>query len=304
MWHERPNTQLVEPGDTAFWQTLWKTDAFRALLDDPRTGYAKILEQAARLPWWFVDSEQAYERRHFSVWFANTFIRRAYDNPAITDLFHWHDLLHAMTFRSFHPEEPVTDEQWRLAMRANEIAVSMETETIVYWRNPALRALAWPQPIWHDQLTNPLAPALLSRLRRYRISTQSRTPSAAALHEQALPQAVLEPWPLPYQPDPTLDRVDWQGLWELRRTVTLEPDLDNTVERDIARYESMADPFFFHWANDWREVEHERFVFQSLCGQGQWRQAVARRQMHWERVSNADGVPYGNIARALVPIGF
>ena len=304
MWHERPNTQLVEPGDTAFWQSLWQTDAFRALIEDRRTGYAQLLEQATQLPWWFVDAEQAYERRHFSVWFANTFLRRQYDNPAITDLFHWHDLLHALTFRSFRPEVPVTEEQWRLAMRANEIAVSMETETIVYWRNPALRTLAWPQPIWHDQLTNPLSPALLSRLRGYRISTQSRTPTAAALYERSLRTAVVDPWPLPYQPDPTLDRVDWQGLWELRRTVTLEPDLDNPVERDIARYESMADPFFSHWANDWREVEHERFVFQALCDEGQWRKAVARRQMHWERVSNADGVPYGNIARALAPIGF
>lgn len=304
MWHERANTQLVEPGDLSFWKNLWLTDGFRSLVDDERTGYARILEQAAQLPWWFVDSQQSYERRHFSVWFANTFIRRQYDNPVLTDLFHWHDLLHALTFRRFSPEENPTEAQWRLAMRANEIAVSMETETLIYWRNPDLRAQSWNQPIWQDQILGPLAPNLLARLRAYIVQVQAKDPSPAALYERELRQALIHPWPLPYDPDPRLDRVGWDGLWQLRRTVALAPDLDNPVEKDIARYEAMAEPFFFHWRNDWQEVERECFAFGQLCQQGQWRQAVARRHEHWKRVSNEEGVPYGDIARALVPVGF
>lgn len=304
MWHERPNTQLVEPGDTAFWRSLWRTDAFRALLDDPRTGYARVLDQAATLPWWFLDSEQAYERRHFSVWFGNAFVRREYDNPVITDLFYWHDLLHAMTFRAFDPALPVGEPAWRLAMRANEIAVSMETETILYWRQPALRALSWDQPIWADQITDPLPAALQARLVAYRADLAAAQPTPVARYEQDLRQAVLSPWPLPYAPEAGQPGVDWDTLWALRRAVTRAPDLGNAVEQDIARYESMADPFFFHWAHDWRRVEDERFAFASLCAQGRWREAVARREAHWSEAANADGVPYGDIARALVPVGF
>ena len=304
MWHERPNTQIVEPGDRAFWQSLWKTDVFQALLDDPSTGYAALLDRAAELPWWFLDSEQAYERRHFSIWFGNAFIRREYDNPAITDLFYWHDLLHALTFHVFDPKDGTDETTWRLAMRANEIAVSMETETIIYWRNPDLRALSFEQRIWQDELGSPLSPSLLNRLRAYRVARQAVAPTAQARYEQQLRDAVPSSWPLPYRPDERLDRLDWEGLWDLRRAVTRKPDPTNPVEQDLARYESMADPFFFHWTDAWQEVEDERFAFDALCRAGQWREAVARREAHWARTANADGVPYGDIAQALMPVGF
>lgn len=302
MWHERTNTQLVEPGDRAFWENLWRTDEFRALFADPRTGYGQVLDAAAKLPWWFVDSEQAYERRHFSVWFGNAFVRREYDNPVITDLFYWHDLLHALTFRRF--AEPTNEAAWRLAMRANEIAVSMETETLIYWRHPGLRAKGWQQEIWFDQLQAPLSASLRNRLASYREQVPAFSRAPFATYERDLREAVMNPWPLPFDPAGTTSELDWNGLWDLRRAVTRKPDLNNAIERDIARYESMADPFFFHWSNDWKEVEDERFAFQALCDQGLWKEAVARRQAHWARVSNADGVPYGDIAQALVPIGF
>lgn len=295
MWHERADTQIVEPGDLAFWQGLWRTDAFRALMADPTTGYGNLLVQASRMPWWFVSAEQSYERRHFSVWFGQAIIRRHYENPVIEDLYYFHDLLHALTFVD---GSRMDESAWRLAMRANEIAVSMETEVLVYWRSPALRPQSFRHAIWHDQITPRLAPDARERLVAYRAAILRDTACDASQHEAALVRAVPA-WPLEHVCDATRDLPDRQTLWDLRRAISLSPHAGNEVEMELAKYENQAEPFYDAWSQQWREVERERAVFADLCSQGRWKEAVVRRHRIWQSVSNEDGVPYGDRAQAL-----
>lgn len=304
MWHERPGTILVEPGDRAFWQGLWKSDVFRALLDDPAQPYGALLERAIEQPWWFVDAHHDYERRHFSIWFGQVFLRREYENPVITDLYYWHDLVHALTFRRLD-DPSLTEADWRRAMRANEIAVSIETEMLIYARCPALRAQSFQERIWMDDLEasrDPLSTQDYDRRvgRTHRLLAYHHRldfdPGFAAT-ELALRQAVLDPWPLPHPAwaghDPGCAA---QWFWDMRRAVTLDPDPDNAVEVALRRYEDQAQPYYNKWANDWRRVELDRARFQQLVAEGNWRKAVAERHAHWTRVADDNGVPYGTLA--------
>lgn len=102
MWHTFDSTTLIVPGQRDFWDNFWKSSFFQKLMTT-HPDFKRLQQQAERLPWLFVDSRADYDRRHFSAWFANTFIRREYDNPVHQDLFHFHDLLHALTFED-NPE--------------------------------------------------------------------------------------------------------------------------------------------------------------------------------------------------------
>ena len=294
MWHRAPSTRLVEPGDTSFWNDLWVSDAFRALISDQRTGYARLLDEASRQPWWWVDGTTAYEKRHFTVWFAQVVVRRHYDNPVLQDLFHWHEVLHALTFR----DDPLGGEQqWRLRMRANEITVSLETELLVYWRHRGLRAQSFSFPIWHDALTSPLATHDRQRLSDYRQACLNDPELGVYEHSlyAARPHRGLE------HPDNSGHPcADARTLWDLRRATTKSPDRSNAVEAALADYERQSDPFCDGWVSDWRSVEHERMAFANACAEGRWTAAVRRRYEQWDRTADENGVPYGHIARAIV----
>lgn len=296
MWHKDPRTRFVEPGDKGFWMGLWKSDAFRSLLEDPRTGYAAALERAAELPWWFVEPTQDYERRHFTVWFAHTFVNRTYENPVISDLFYWHDLLHALTFA----DSSLRDfDGWKQSMRANEIAVSLETEILIYRRQPALRNLAFPHPIWQDRLAPPLTSDLTERLGLFRQDMANHP--ADFQKEKALRQEVPANWPVP---DPDDNGLSFDDLWDLRRAVTRRSRKEDALEQTMVDYEAQAVPFYETWRTHWKEVETERQQFLQANKDGRWREAVHRRTALWERRCNADGIPYGDMAQALVKVGF
>ena len=183
-------------------------------------------------------------------------------------------------------------------MRSNEIAVSMETEVLIYWRNPDLRPQSFDHPIWQDQLVNGLSVSARERLLAYRARCLREPTSEFALHEQALRRA-LPPWPLSHDFCPTRDLPTRDTLWELRRALSLAPDPHNAVEMELARYENLAEPFYDGWCGQWRQVEQERAVFSAWCREGRWKEAVARREAIWSHTSNEDGVPYGELARAL-----
>lgn len=284
MWHLRDNTRLVEPGDMAFWKGLWRTDAFKELFADESTDYPALLRRAASMPWWLVDIRHDYERRHFSVWFGQAIMRREYDNPVITDLFYWHEILHGLTFRILD-DANMNDATWRASMRANEIAVSMETEMVIYWRKPGLRQHSFDFPIWFDSVANGLTEGHRARLSAY-LATLGRDPTLLA-KEDALADTLLS-WPLYGMP---AGAPEWKTLWDLRRATTHSPAQGNKVEAELARYEATADPYYATWGQAWRRVETERRQFHGLISQGCWKRAVDLRHRSWEETANTDGVP-------------
>lgn len=291
LWHQRTGSFRVAPGDRAFWEQLWTTPALRTQLLDPQGAYHWMIQAALKQPWWMIEPMEGYERRHFSAWFGNAFVQRHYDNPVITDLFYLHDLLHALTLpgRTF-----ASPEQWQQHMRANEIAVSLETEILVYWRCPGLREQSFDFRIWHDALTTEGLATLAGRLDTYRHEL------ADAPAELALRSAVGA-WPLAH---PAQAVVDATTLWDLRRAVTRAPDPTDAVERSLAVYEAQAEPFYAAWRPHWEAVEAERLAFAQACQSGPWEAAVAARETHWGRVADVAGVPYGTIARDLTAVGF
>lgn len=293
MWHERPGTQLVQPQDSAFWEGLWKTQAFRDVLNDPMTGYKHLLGTARHRPWWFVDAQMPYERYHFSIWLGDVFLRREYDNPVITDMYYWHDLVHALTFRRIDPSR-VDEQGWRLAMRANEIAVSIETEMLIYLRAPHLRAHSFTDRIWIDDLTDPLPSGLESRLTDYRQRLADEP--EFAFQEAQLREALPSHWPLFHPMSALQQGRPFRWFWDLRRAVTINPDPDNAVEVALHRYEQQAMPFYKKWSGHWDEVELDRARFAMLCEQGNWEQAVMERHQRWEERADENGVPYGMLA--------
>lgn len=295
MWHKNPDNLLVEPGDRAFWRGFWRTDAFRALLDDPATGYAAFMERVAQRPWWFIQPTQDYERRHFAPWFAQALIRREYPNKLVEDLYYWHDLVHALTFLD---ASDATEEEWRLGMRSNEINTSLETEVLIYWRAPSLRAQTFDHPIWMDEITGKVDPESDQRLADYRARLLKSPASQEAIHEKAL-RASLPQGLLPYAFPNYASAPDFETLWDRRRATSIAPRAGNAVEEDLARYEATADPFYAAWSGLWQKVEKERAQFDAFCKAGQWKEAVRTRSASWEASSNEDGVPYGDLAKSL-----
>lgn len=293
MWSDRASHQLIEPGDLGFWKSLWVSPLFAQLFDDPATGYGRLLERIAARPWWLINSTHDYERRHFSTWFGHAIVRRQYANPLIQDLYYWHDLLHGMTFRD---ATGVDFNRWRELMRANEIATSLETEVILYWRAPQLREHTFAHPIWHDRITPAIGVRDRERLLAYRASPTTRDPSGV---EARLWSARLPDWPLPHEFCSTRDLPSHMALWQLRRAITRSPDPALPVEVDMAGYEHQAEVFYEAWRPLWREVEAHRARFAAHCRQREFQQAIDLQMREFERTSNADGVPYGDIAKGL-----
>ena len=292
MWHKRPNTLLVEVGDSEFWDNIWHSQVFKDCIKQEGP-YKDLIEKAQEQPWWFVDAEQNYEHRHFSIWFGQTFLRRQYSNPVITDLYYFHDLVHAMTFRRMD-DENLTEQDWRLAMRANEIAVSIETEMLMYWRFPELRQHTFAEKIWADDITSPTPEYLQKRVDNYRM--RYALDADFAEKEGALRRAVLKDWPLKHPELATAQGRDFDWFWDLRRETTLNPDPENPVEVALRKYEDQAQPFYNKWVNDWRDVEKERAKFADLCASGNWLEAVRNRHKCWESNADKNGVPYGDLA--------
>lgn len=293
MWSDPARHQLVEPGDLAFWKSFWVSPLFNQLFDDPSTGYARLLERIAARPWWLINSVHGYERRHFSTWFGHAIVRRQYDNPLVQDLYYWHDLLHGMTFRD---ATGVDFDRWRELMRANEICTSLETEVIIYWREPRLRSHTFDHPIWHDRITPSISAPDRERLLAYRADPGTRDPQGL---EARLASARLADWPLPYEFDPGRDLPSMATLWQLRRAITLAPSPAQPVELDLASYEQQAEGFYEGWRHTWREVEDHRTRFAAHCAAGNFAKAIESQMREFDRTANDDGVPYGDIAKTL-----
>lgn len=284
MWHRDPQTFKVAPGDRAFWTGLWQSPQFRACLADPDEPYRWVLERAIARPWWFVPLRTPCEKYHFGAWFGQALGQRTYERPLIHDLYWLHEILHALTFEN---DPQGSAGQWERRMRANEILVSLETEVLVYARYPDWREHTFAQTIWADRFDLRSAPAQMStELAR---AWQRTVPAREHALRHARPS-----WPLPYPA--TRDFSSPLALWWRRRQAALTPLSDDAPEHLIAQYEGQATEFFQAWRPHWRQVERDRQHFEAACAAGRWRQAVADRERRWEQVSDAQGLPYGQVA--------
>lgn len=131
-----------------FLRTLWRTDEFRASHDDP-CGYVRhwAARFAATPRIFFTMTHPEVERSHFTPWF-NALHFRDYANPAIHDLFCLHEIVHAVTMRY---DAALPFAAWRAKMVDNEMRTSLESEVMVYFELPGLRAQSFPGAIWADR---------------------------------------------------------------------------------------------------------------------------------------------------------
>lgn len=284
MWHRDPLTQFVEPGDTSFWASQWQSPMFQEAMANPADPYTQVMAWAASRPWWFVPLKHDYDKYHFGAWFGQALGQRTYANPLIHDLYLLHEILHARTF----VDDPDSSEgAWRRRMRSNEIMVSLETEVLVYARHPEWRVASFSMPIWADRFDLTLAAESNT--------SPSRDWSRAETQLwNARPQGTE--WPIAFASTRAFSNLG--ALWERRRAAAFTPQKGDASEVLIAKYDDQATPFFEAWQPYWREAERDRVVFERLCAQGQWKEAVSLRERRWEQRSDADGVPYGQIAKA------
>jgi hypothetical protein len=283
MWHRDPLTRRILPGDTGFWDTVWQSPQFRAALADPNDPYAQVIAWAKTRPWWVVPLRQPCERYHFGAWFGQALGERTYAKPLIHDLYLFHEILHARTFVD-RPERAESD--WRRRMRADEIAVSLETEVLVYARHPDWRAHTFDQTIWADRFDLTPAPGHTDPV------------SLSSIAERRLFQARPRggQWPIPFRP--TVAFPSLVALWARRRAAAIAPLENDPVEATIARYEGEANIFFAAWQRRWRLVERDRVRFEAQCRAGLIATAMRHREARWEQVADAQGVPYGREAHA------
>jgi hypothetical protein len=93
-------------------------------------------------------TDDELERGHFTSWM-NAVAHRHYENPAIQDLYYFHEILHASTMR-YNGELEFS--RWKGKMIENEIEVSLDSEVFIYHHLPTLREKSFPFKIWADSI--------------------------------------------------------------------------------------------------------------------------------------------------------
>jgi hypothetical protein len=150
---------------------LWQTDLFRESHEDSYGYIRHWVTRMAQLPRAFYEmTHPEVEHSNFTVLYG-ALHRRTYAKPAVHDLFVLHEMIHMVGLAdSYDPE--VTWEQWARKVIHNEERTALESEVVVYFELPHLRALSFDFPIWADQfLGRPMRPRMeLYGLRRQAMS--------------------------------------------------------------------------------------------------------------------------------------
>lgn len=159
---------------------IWQTDIFRASHQDPYGYINHWVSRFAGAPrLYFEMSKPHIEHSHFTPWY-NAIHFRHYDNPAIHDLFHFHEMVHITTL-TYNPH--LTFEAWADKMVANEQRTALESEVMIYHELPGLRALSFDFEIWADRF---LSKPMLSRAEIFaRRQRATLSPSDSVEHSLA-----------------------------------------------------------------------------------------------------------------------
>lgn len=179
-----------------FLRALWRTGEFRGSHDDP-CGYVRhwAARFAATPRIFFTMTHPEVERSHFTPWF-NALHFRDYANPAVHDLFCLHEIVHAVTM-TYDADLPFA--AWLEKMAENEMRTSLESEVMVYFELPGLRAKSFPGAIWADRFLG------------------GPTPERAALFARRL-EAMLRPTDAVERAMSFYPRqnVEWAEVWRRR----------------------------------------------------------------------------------------
>jgi hypothetical protein len=128
---------------TAHVAGLWRTRLFR---ESPYV--AGWVARFAAHPAVFAEmSDSELEYPHFATWFGMTYLR-SYDDPAISDLYYLHEIVHAV--HNHYEQEPLFT-AWYRKMNGVEFSASLETEGYVYLEVPGLREISFRDEIWADR---------------------------------------------------------------------------------------------------------------------------------------------------------
>jgi hypothetical protein len=137
-------TPLETPGAVKdYVHALWRTPLFR------ESAYvAGWVDKLACHPTVFAEmSDVELEYPHFGTWFGMTY-RRTYDDPAVSDLYYLHEIVHAALLH-YAPAPLFT--AWYRKMNSIELSASLETECNVYLEVPGLREISFKDEIWADR---------------------------------------------------------------------------------------------------------------------------------------------------------
>lgn len=204
------------PGRRDAWTNVWVSPEFQFLATTPSWLSRDVIPfLAARPIGWFDPPEGA--RFYFSALFMNAVMNRRYDNPLVQDLYVLHEALHAATLDGF--ADHIHD--LRLAVRLNEIEVSLETECRVYLREPS----------WVGKTFDPL---WVSAQNLFAGDQEEREDDV--LDPDWYRLAVSSAWPT----------MDHRGLdlWNARRRATYAPQ--TPADHLVARYERLAHKWLDH----------------------------------------------------------
>ena len=128
------------------WLSVWKSREFRSLLEKDNWFTQSTLPLISnQVLGWYHPPENS--RFYFSAWLLNSLQIRHYDNPLIHDLYVLHEALHAATLDNYFQNTPDAF----VALRVNEIEVSLETEVWVYLREPSWVGKTF-SPLWITDL--------------------------------------------------------------------------------------------------------------------------------------------------------
>ena len=127
---------------------LWKTEDFKKQHRDKDSYVGGVMNDFSKMPRVFYEMDDVKnERSHFTAWM-NAIAHLEYSNPAISDLYYFHEYVHVATLswysrRSF--------DYFIKAIWENEMMASLNSEVLVYFEMPEFRSKTFGFEIWADR---------------------------------------------------------------------------------------------------------------------------------------------------------
>lgn len=226
------------------WQSVWQSQEFRALLEGHNWFTRHALPSISSRPIGWFDPPSG-SRFYFSAWLMNSIMRRTYDNPLVADLYVLHEALHACTIDAYLEQSPDPF----VALRVNEIEVSLETECWVYLREPSWVGRTFPD-LWVAQ------PHVKEMMHQHKPDLD--VPKAMLPKEHAYRSCALNtPWVVSRDAVFFGDQMYTEPqVWHARRHCTYFPH--TSADQQVKKYEDMSEKWLKHVLPHVKEIQQAR----------------------------------------------